>query len=472
MAAVTQQAANGRDRGFLSGAREIDDAALAVRGSLPPWLQGRLLLNGPALWELPGGALDHWFDGYAMRHRLHIAAGAVRYRSRFARSDAYTRSRAAGRPVYGEFGSANPASLWTRLRQVQATDNPAVVISPHGGRWMSVTETPHLSYFDPDTLESQERLDLSRPGEPLHLMSAHGFTLADGSYLNVGAELGPRCTLKLFRVAPGATQAEVIARQAVARPGYLHGFALAPRHALVWDCAWRVHPLRLRFSASSYEGCFDWQPAGGAWVYAMPLAGGEVRRWQLPAMFVFHAVQAWEDGDTLVLEACVYDDPSIVADLRLAARRAGAPLRGVPRLVRCRLRPGEAQARPELVADGVELPQAPAARAGQARARVCWASRMGVAAGEFADATLRVDLDRSSVQAWQRPGARHLEPLFVPRPGAGDEDDGVLFVPTLADADAAGVIAVLDARDLRLLAEIDAPQVLPFGFHAAFVPVV
>jgi len=39
----------GRARGFLSGAREIDDAAVDVGGDLPAWLAGTLLLNGPAL---------------------------------------------------------------------------------------------------------------------------------------------------------------------------------------------------------------------------------------------------------------------------------------------------------------------------------------------------------------------------------------------------------------------------------------
>jgi beta,beta-carotene 9',10'-dioxygenase len=44
----------GRLRGYHSGARELDDAAVEVRGELPPWLRGGLLLNGPALWDLPG----------------------------------------------------------------------------------------------------------------------------------------------------------------------------------------------------------------------------------------------------------------------------------------------------------------------------------------------------------------------------------------------------------------------------------
>jgi carotenoid cleavage dioxygenase-like enzyme len=465
----TRGARRGRERGFLSGAREIDDAALAVRGELPPWLQGRLLLNGPALWELPGGALAHWFDGYAMLHRLHIGTGQVRYRSRFARSDAYVRSVAAGRPVYGEFGSPNPASLLERIRGTEGTDNPAVVMSRHGKRWIAVTETPHLTYFDPETVATQERLDLSEPRERIHLMAAHGFTLADGSYLNVGLELGPKCTLKLFVLAPEERRPRVLAKLNTAKAGYTHAIALAPGHAILWECAMRAQPLSFRFGSKSYKNNFRWEPASGSQLHAVPLFGGPVRSWRIPAMFSFHAVQAWSEGDDLLLEISIYDDATIFDDLMLEPRRRGAPIRTVPRLARYRLRRGASESQPETVAMGIELPQIHPDRPGRGRTRVCWGSRIGID-GDFNGCALRLDLDTGAVTTWRRENAVHLEPLFVPRPGGTADDDGVLCVPTLADDDRTTVIGVIDARTMQCVAEIDAPQVLPFGFHAAFMP--
>jgi beta,beta-carotene 9',10'-dioxygenase len=463
MNAVPQEVASGRQRGFLSGAREIDDAALRCEGDLPRWLRGSLLLNGPALWELPGGALAHWFDGFAMLHRLRIDADGVRYRSRFARSDAYTRSLAAGAPVYGEFGSTNPAKLLARLKGTQGTDNPAVVMSRHGERWFAVTETPHLTYFDPDTLATRERLDVDGP----HLMSAHGFTLPDGSYLNVGIALGPKCTTSLFRVPPGAQRATTIARLTMPKAGYTHAFALAPGHAIVWECAMRAQPLAFRFSAHAYKDNFRWEPEGGSAIHAIPLDGGPVRSWRVPAMFAFHACQAFADGADLVLEVIVHDDASIFDDLMLAARRHGAPLRTQPRLVRYRLRPDAGDAEPQATGVSLELPQVHPARIGQGRSRVAWGGANGPQ-GEFFDRTVRVDLDSGAVSTWQRGDATQLEPLFVPRPGGTDDDDGVLLVPTLADTDPATVIGVLDARTMECVAQLHAPQVIPFGFHAAW----
>ena len=72
------------------------------------------------------------------------------------------------------------------MRGAQITDNPAVVIVRYGKRWMAVTETPFLTYFDPGTLDTLERVNLTTSKARLHLMAAHGFTLDDGSYLNLG----------------------------------------------------------------------------------------------------------------------------------------------------------------------------------------------------------------------------------------------------------------------------------------------
>lgn len=460
----------GRARGFLSGAREIDDAPVDLRGAFPPWLKGTLLLNGPALWDLPGGRLEHWFDGYGMWHALRIDGAVVRYRSRFSASESYRRSLAAGAPVYGEFGTANPAGLLTRLKAPQVTDNPAVVMSRHGDRWFSVTETPHLTYFDPQTLATQERLDLGRTGETMHLMSAHGCTLPDGSYLNVAIALGPKCELKLFRLAPGAVRPDVIARIKTNKSGYTHAMALAPGHAVLWETALRAQPLAFRFGAKSYAHNFRWEPEGGSMIHAVSLDNGAVRSWRIPPMMAFHATQAWADGADLVLEIAIYDDGLVFDDLRLERLRAGAPIRSMPRHVRYRLREGRGEAEPEPIAGAaIELQQVHPERIGQGRARVCWGAANGEQ-GQFNDRTHRIDLDSGAVATWRRPNATQLEPLFVPRPGGTDDDDGVLLVPTLADADETTVIGVIDARSMSCMAELRPPQIVPFGFHAAFRP--
>jgi carotenoid cleavage dioxygenase-like enzyme len=465
---------SGRLRGFATGAREMDDEAVEVRGSPPHWLRGDLLLNGPALWELPDGAYVHWFDGLAMLHRVRIAGDGVRYRSRFLRSRDYVESTAARRPAYGGFGSPEPQGLVERLkhlRRPRVTDNGAVVLSRIGAQWIAQTETPFVTAFDADTLDTIGPVTFD-DREELHLMSAHGITEADGTYWNVGAAFGPTCLYKVFRVAPGSTRREVLARIPVAKPGYLHALALTPEHVVLWEPAWRAQPLKFLFSGASYMDKFRWEPERGSRIHRVSRANGSVQSWDVPPVMAFHAVQAYEDGDTTVLELCA-SGPEVVPALRLQPLREGRPI-GVPHAVlRYRLVRKQGKAEPERVVDGAELPVVHGSRWGKGKARFAWAAGLDPEGrSPVFDRTLKLDLDAGAIAGcWQREaGAIQLEPLMVDRPGSGDEEDGVLLVPTLADADEGTVIAVVDPASMACMATLHMPQVVPFGFHAGWNP--
>ena len=470
LAAPVDYTTAGRRRGFYSGAREIDAAPVRVEGRLPDWLCGRLLLNGPALWDLPHGRFEHWFDGLAMLHRLQIGPGGVQYRSRFVRSQAYAQALARGAPAMAEFDTPSPASLWTRLKGAPVTDNPAVVLSRVGAQWIAVTEAPTLTGFDPDTLATTGPLPLLDDAR-IHLMAAHGYTDDAGNYWNVGTQLGPTCEVKLFRLRPGSSRREVLARLRMPKAGYTHAFAMTARHAIIWETAMRAQPLSFRFSAKAYIRNFRWEPGSGSRLHAIALADGSVRSWDVPPMMCFHAVQAWEEGETLVAELATYADARIFGDLRLAPLRQGQAQRDIPRLTRYRLEPGRGDALVEPFGAAFELPQVHPARWGHARAGIAWGAGLNAQGSSgFFDRTLRLDLQTGERRAWQRERAMQLEPLFVPRPGASAEDDGVLLVPTVADDDASTVIGVVDAASMQCLALLHAPQVIPFGFHAAWAP--
>ena len=75
--------------GFADQPTEIEIDSLETVGTIPAWLDGDLLRNGPAMWRVGGHRLNHWFDGMAMLHRFGIRAGKVSYTNRFLRSKDY-----------------------------------------------------------------------------------------------------------------------------------------------------------------------------------------------------------------------------------------------------------------------------------------------------------------------------------------------------------------------------------------------
>ena len=59
--------------------------------------------------------------------------------------------------------------------------------------------------------------------------------------------------------------------------------------------------------------------------------------------------------------------------------------------------------------------------------------------------------------------------MFVARPEADAEDDGVLLSVVFDSSSGRSFLVVLDAADLSELARAEAPHGIPYGFHGQFV---
>src|SRR5580692_11717008 len=101
--------------GFQTLDQELPPAVLPVEGTLPPWLAGTLLRNGPAKFEVGSRSYNHWFDGLAMLHRFAFADGAVTYANRFLASRDYLAARDTGQMAYSEFATDPCRSLFKRI---------------------------------------------------------------------------------------------------------------------------------------------------------------------------------------------------------------------------------------------------------------------------------------------------------------------------------------------------------------------
>lgn len=461
----------GRWRGFASCGVDAGPVVVHVEGRLPDWLDGSLHLSGPGRFELPRGAYRHWFDGLALLQRIELRDGAAAWRSRFLRGDAWRAAQARGAPDYGEFETPDAMGWLERLRRLgepKLTDNGAVIVERWGEDWVARTETSRAQRIDPDTLDTLGPFDWD-DGERLQFSAAHGARAPDGRSWGVGIELGRRCVYVAYGIEAGTHRRRVLARIPADPPGLLHDLALSGRRLVFWENALRIRPLGFALTRRAYRGNLAWRPALGSRLHAVDVADGRVRSWEVPPLFAFHALQAFDDGDATVVDLCVLEDPTILDRLRLDALRAGRPIGPIGRLRRYRLEPGASRAQAEDLGASMEFPQPSRPRGSGRASRFGWGADRGPAAPEgFFDLTVKVDLATGERRTWQRGDAVQLEPVFVPRPGATAEDDGVLCVPTLADDDPGSVIAVLDAAAMRPLAWLRLPVVAPFAFHGVF----
>lgn len=453
-------------RGFDSLTDEVRLDSLSVQGTIPAWLTGSLIRTGPALWDLPQQTMRHWFDGLAMLHRFSFADQNVSYANRFLETRAYRSARARGRLSYSEFATDPCRSLFQRVTAMfspSLTDNANVNLVKLGERFVAMTETPLPVEFDPQTLATAG-LAYRAPGQ---ISTAHPhMDRTDRGMINYAAQLGPRSSYRFFHVAPGSGSPEVIAQSPVREPAYMHSFGLTERWLVLMEFPLVVNPLRLALSGRPYIENYRWKPELGTRIHQLSRDGGhDVGPLVTEARFGFHHVNAYEEGDELVVDVCTYPDAEIVEDLYLERLRAGKPVAGAA-LERFRVSPATGEVGIErLLDESIELPRINYGRCNERPYRYVW----GVgAAGGWLDRIVKGDVVERTTQVWAEDGTFPGEPVFVAAPDAQDEDEGVLLSVVLDGRRETSFLLILDAATLEEVARAEVPHPIPFGFHGSF----
>jgi carotenoid cleavage dioxygenase-like enzyme len=433
---------------------EITVDELELEGELPQWLGGSLLRTGPARWDLGEQTVNHWFDGLAMLHRFTIDGGRVSYANRFLRTKAFEGAK-DGTVSYREFATDPCRSAFQRVASLfdpGFTDNANVNVAKIMGKWVALTETPLAVAFDPETLAT---LGVTKiPATTGGLAHPHG----DGAKaMSMGVHMTGRPAYRLIE------DDRVVAKLPVRRPAYIHSFAMTERYAVLIEHPYTVNPISIPLSNKPFIEHFEWRPQDGTrFVVIDRHSGRHVGDWRGDPFFVFHNVNAFEDGEDIVIDLCAYENAEIVPALGLARLRAGEP---IPKayLERFRLRAGGAVERTRLSEESLELPRIDYGRVNTRPYRYVWGTG---AHSDFVDTIVKVDVTTGETLTWSDgyPG----EPVYVGRPGRDEEDDGVLLSVVLEPERGASSMVVLDAATLTELARARVPHHIPFGFHGQF----
>lgn len=450
---------------------------LPVTGQLPDWLGGTLLRNGPGTFRVGEQRFRHWFDGLAMLHRFTIEAGRVSYASRFLAGRARDEAERTGRIAYSEFATDPCRSLFARTAAVfhpEVTDSAKVNIARVADRYLALAETPIQVEFDPVTLATvgvtgwddttfgrmttvHPHLDAQR-GEGFNLVTRYGAM--------------SRYVLRRFSTDDASLATSTLASHRAAQPAYLHSFGMSSRYLVIAEFPFVVNPMALLLWLRPYIENFRWKPGRGTRFHVVERATGRaVGSYEADPFFAFHHVNAFEDGDDLVVDLVGYDDASIIDAFyvnRLEDATNELPVGTLRRFrlpVSGRKRPVVAQT---LSPTCIELPSVDYARMSM-RADLRYVYGVGLHDRQgFYDQLVKVDLADGSTRTWHEPGHYPGEGVFVGRPGRTAEDDGVVLSVVLDAAAGTSFLLVLDARTFTEVARAELPHPVLFGYHGQF----
>jgi beta,beta-carotene 9',10'-dioxygenase len=458
--------------GFADQTEEVRVPALAVSGTVPAWLHGNLVRVTPAQMDFERRSVSHWFDGMAMLNRFGFDGGAVSYASAFLDTEARRAALASGGRAISGFATDPCRSLFQRVQSAfspDLTDNANVNLSRLGDEHIAMTETPIPVRFDPETLETLGHdHGAARFGQ---LTTAHPHHDPErGELVNFAAQLGRKSEYRVY-ARRSRTEGRTLARMPVREPSYMHSFALTPRYALLIENPLVVNPLKLALSGKAFIHNYKWKPELGVRIHAFDRETGALRRsWTADPFFVFHTINAFEDGDAVVLDLCAYEDASVIDLLGLQGLRAGTAEtpRALPRRLTLPLGGADAAVTSRLLAEDLdlELPRIDYRRRNGRAYRYVYGASTGDAA--FLKRLVKLDVTDGSSVVWDEPGMWAGEPVFVPRAGGEAEDDGVVLSVVLDPDAGRSFLLVLDAQTFAEVARAEAPHHIPFGFHGQF----
>ncbi|XP_021112333.1 beta,beta-carotene 15,15'-dioxygenase isoform X6 [Heterocephalus glaber] len=222
-------------------------------------------------------------------------------------------------------------------------------------------------------------------------------------------------------------------------------------------------------------------------------------RFYTDAMVVFHHVNAYEEGGCIVFDVITYKDSSLYDLFYLANLNQdfeeNSRLTSVPTLRRFAVplhvdgnaevgtnlikvasttatalkeRDDQVYCQPELLLEGLELPQINYTHNGKPYRYVFAA---GVQWSPIPTQILKYDTLTKSSLRWGEESCWPAEPLFVPAPGAKDEDDGVILSAIVStDPQKLPFLLILDAKSFTELARASLAVEMHLDLHGLFIP--
>ena len=441
---------------------ERNEICTEVIGHVPEALAGAYLRIGSNPVFVDNAETYHPFDGDGMVHEVNFKDGTATYVNRFVDTVGLKLEREKGDYIWT--GLASGPDLMNEHGPMKNVANTAMVF--HGGKFLALWEggnPHHLTLPNLDTVG-----EVNYDGKLNHPFTAHPKIDAQtGEMVTFGASpmSSPFCNVSVVNKAGELVHTTGID---LPKPIMMHDCAITANHTLILD-------LPVTYSLEnvmSGEPMLHWDPDNGSriGVLARGAEGSETKWFTIKNGFVFHTVNAFEEGDDIVLEACRSDRTDVLG----ADTSTEADPGDVPKMYQWRLnmKTGEVAERPLDTEWGREFPRINENFMGLRNQYTYNARIPQTPNGLGFDGIIKYDLVNETNQHFEYgPGRFGGEPIFAPKVGGKNEDDGWVIGFVWDDNEKRSECVILDASkfDEGPVARVLMPRRVPFGFHASWV---
>jgi len=424
---------------------EINAGPLIVTGEIPRELSGDYVRAG---MNPRSGHSDHWFAGTGMLHAVRLENGQADYRNRFVRTPYYE----GDLNLMG--GMFDPAASPANTNIIR-----------HAGHMLALEET-HLPWAVDRDLNTVGAHTFE--GRLTGSMTAHPRQCpVTGELLFFGYQLAKAPYLTYYRVDAAGVMVEAEPID-LPNPVMMHDWNITRNHVVFMDLP-VVFDLK---AAVRGEPPLAFRREAGARLGVMPRngAGGQVRWFEINPCYVFHPVNAYEEGETLVIHVCRQDEAMVGGFENLYGGEATTG-----RLWRWTIDLAAGTVKEDQIDDAsADFPRVSDTRVGL-KAQFGYTASLNAKAPSLTLGQYLYKYDLGSGARTTRDfgsDSRLGEPIFIPRSGATSEDDGWVMALKHDEAKDESQMVILNAQDFdgAPAATITMPRRVPYGAHGNWMP--
>ncbi len=446
------------DGNFAPVHKEISTQTLKVIGELPPDLSGMFVRNGPNPQWTPIGQY-HWFDGDGMLHGVRISNGKATYRNRYVQTKGWKIEHEAGKAV------------WSGILEPSQKDNPHdfykntanTALTWHAGQFFALWEggAPHaIKLPNLDTIG-----EYTYNGQLKSAFTAHPkVDPITGEMMFFGYSFAP----PYLQYSVVSASGELLRTVPIDLPMavMMHDFAITENYTIFMD-------LPLTFSVERMqkgEPTMMFESDRPSRFGIIPRHGdnSNIRWFESPPCYVFHTLNAYEEGDEVVLIACRMSSTNVL----ITKDTQPDPDGDIPRLHQWRFNLSTGKVREEMLNDiPAEFPRVNENFLGR-QTRYGYAGKMAQGSMPLFDGLIKYDHHNGKSETHEFGQGRYGgEAVFVPFPNATSEDEGWLITFVHDTREDTSELVVVNAQDMtgEPVARVLIPQRVPYGFHAAWI---
>jgi carotenoid cleavage dioxygenase-like enzyme len=424
---------------------ELTLTDVKVTGTIPPELDGRYVRAGA---NPITGTSPHPFMGDGMVHGVRLRDGKAEwYRNRYVQTP------------YVENPEMDPYDLNVMMDLKSSKANTHVI--GHGGK-MLVLEEAHFPYVLDADLNTVGPTDFD--GVLNGSFTAHPKVCAiTGEMIGFGASaLEPY--LRYYRVSP---EGVMLQNEEITIGGavMMHDFNITENYAIFMDMPACID-LEL---AMSGDMPVRWDESYPTRLGVMPRSGtdADVKWFDLNPCYVFHPMNAYEEGGKIIVDVCRYDYVWRESALDMPSSA----------LWRWTIDLASGTVREEQIDDKpMEFPRIADSLVGQKhRYGYTMTANEEAFSGNTENARggiLKYDMETRAVTDIDfGQGRMGGEAVFVPAGNAKNEDDGYLMTYVFDASTEASQLVIMDAAsmDNTPVATVELPRI-PHGFHGSWIP--